>query len=378
MYLSKNITVKAVDDGVQKSKQEVEQELLDKHEKEHTGAENSTTPTTDAGTEEKKVDEPLTEKVQEESSRDLSEEDVLSHIKKRYNKDINSVEELWAEKEDNEPLPEDVSAYLKYRKETGRGFEDYVSLNRNFNDLDDNTLLTEYLTATEEGLDKEDIADLLTEYAHDDLAEESEIKKIRLAKKKKVAEAKKYFNKQKEYYKEPLESSTASVPEGDLEKLKEYQQLIEDNKNAESVAVKKRSWFKEKTDEVFGGEFKGFEFTFDDKKITYSPGDTKEVRNMQSDPINFVKKFVGDDGFMKDAQGYHRALSAAFNPERFAKFFYEQGKSHATEDVMRKTKNINMTERKTPEVGKMKGGMQIRSLSQNSGRGLKIKSLRKK
>ena len=39
----------------------------------------------------------------------------------------------------------------------------------------------------------------------------------KLAKKKKIAEAKKYFNKQKEYYKEPLESSGTSVPEVELE-----------------------------------------------------------------------------------------------------------------------------------------------------------------
>ena len=65
------------------------------------------------------------------------------------------------------------------------------------------------------------------------------------------------------------------------------------------------------------------------------------------------------------------------NPEKFAQFFYEQGKSSGTEDVMRKTKNINMSERTAPEVA-TKGGMKIRSLSENSGRGLKIKSAKRK
>ena len=50
--------------------------------------------------------------------------------------------------------------------------------------------------------------------------------------------------------------------------------------------------------------------------------------------------------------------------------------SNATEDVMRKTKNINMTERTTPEIS-TKGGMQVKSVSQPSSRGLKIKSVKR-
>ena len=79
---------------------------------------------------------------------------------------------------------------------------------------------------------------------------------------------------------------------------------------------------------------------------------------------------------MKDAQGYHRALALAMNPDKFARFFYEQGKSNATENVMRKTKNINMTERKTPEVVN-KGGMQVKALNPSSGKGLRIRSLKR-
>ena len=30
---------------------------------------------------------------------------------------------------------------------------------------------------------------------------------------------------------------------------------------------------------------------------------------------------------MKDAEGYHRAMSIAMNPDKFAQFFYEQGKA---------------------------------------------------
>ena len=64
---------------------------------------------------------------------------------------------------------------------------------------------------------------------------------------------------------------------------------------------------------------------------------------------------------IKDAAGYHRSLAMAMNPEKFAKFFYEQGMSDATDDVTRKIKNINMTERRAPEVVN-KGGMQVKAV----------------
>ena len=371
------IKVRAIGEAEEKSPQQREQELLDKHEEKSQAEPEGTvkevvleTADSDAS-----VDTPVTEKVKQEV--ELNDDDVLLHINKRYNKEIKSVDDLFQEREEAEPLPEDVSAYLKYRKETGRSFEDYVKLNRDFNSLGEDNLLREYLTATEEGLDKDDIIDLMTEYSYDDLDEESEIKKIKLAKKKKIAQAKKYFNKQKEYYKEPLESSTASIPEGELEKIQAYEQQMQDAKKLHEENEKKKNWFAKKTDEVFGSEFKGFEFTLDDKKMTYSPGDVAEVKKAQSSPFSWINKYIGDDGLIKDANGYHKALAVAMNPERFAKFFYEQGKSFATEDVMRKTKNINMTTRNTPEVVS-KGGMKIRSLNTDSGRGLKIKSLRKK
>ena len=79
---------------------------------------------------------------------------------------------------------------------------------------------------------------------------------------------------------------------------------------------------------------------------------------------------------MKDAAGYHKALAVAMNPEKFAQYFYEQGKANATEDVMRKTKNINMTTRSTPEVSS-KSGTQFKSLNNDSGRGLKIRSIKR-
>ena len=92
--------------------------------------------------------------------------------------------------------------------------------------------------------------------------------------------------------------------------------------------------------------------------------------------MNFVNKYLDSNGLLSDAEGYHRSLAIAMNPERFAQFFFEQGQSQATENVMRKTKNVDMSERTAPQVA-TKGGLQVKSVSQPSSRGLKIKSIKK-
>jgi hypothetical protein len=109
----------------------------------------------------------------------------------------------------------------------------------------------------------------------------------------------------------------------------------------------------------------------------FAPGDANELKKVQATPQNFINKFLDDQGLIKDAAGYHRSLSIAMHPEKFAKFFYEQGMSDATDDVTRKIKNINMSDRKAPEVGKATGGVQVRAVNPDSGRNLKIRSIKK-
>ena len=114
-----NIKVKAVElveDN--KSQAEIEETLLKKHEE----TLEETTPEVEQ-TEEKTPEVEAKEEVQEKEetpSSELNDETVLDYIKNRYNKDIESVDDLFAQREQNEELPEDVSTYLKYKKETGR------------------------------------------------------------------------------------------------------------------------------------------------------------------------------------------------------------------------------------------------------------------
>lgn len=384
------IKVREVKPIESKGIQELEEELLNRHEEQiqvQVVSDNATpvivmTPETAVNREvEPQVDPEPTPNEEpdpqpEPVSTELKEEDVLSYISKRYNKEINSFDELVSERSE-EQLPEDVSAYLKYRKETGRSFEDFIKLKEDFDSMDPDNLLRNYLKSTQVGLDDEDIDVMMEEYSYnEDLDDDSTIKRAKLAKKKLVAEAKQYFNTQKEKYKMPLESRTADISPEEKEELQAYKQYISQAKTMEQEAERKREWFSKKTDEVFNNEFKGFEFKVNDQVLRFAPGDAVELKKAQLTPTNFINKYLDDSGMMKDAAGYHRALAVAMNPERFAKFFYEQGMAAATEDVNRKIKNINMSERQAPQ-STVKDGFQVKSVNPDSGKGLKIRSIKR-
>jgi len=363
----------------EKSQAEVEQQLLKDHEEKFE--ENQTPVVTD-----NKVDFSKDKEVKEEEKLDaslplpeLSDTDVLSYIKNRYNKDINSVDELFAEKEANEELPEDVSAYFKYKKETGRGIEDFYNLQKDFNTMDDDIVLANYYSSTEDGLDEIDIQDIIEDkFSFDeDLDEPKDIKKIKLAKKRELAKAKKFLNEQKDKYKTPLESSGGGLSEDQKENLTAYKSYIEKSKSQEDEGKRKYDYFLNKTDEVFNSEFKGFDFTVGDNDFTFKPGTAEELKNVQSDVNNFISKFLNEDGLMQDPKGYHRSLAVAMNPDKFAQFFYDQGMSKAVDDVSRKSKNINMDIRQTPQTVS-KNGIKIKPVGNTeSGRGLKIRSIKK-
>lgn len=350
------IKVREVNEVESKSTQEVEQELLEKHEAEQTD------------------EQPVQEETVEEPAG-LSEDDVRSFLSERYGREIASLDELAEVRETAPELPDDVAAYYKFKQETGRGLEDFMKVNRNLDEVNGDALLKEYLLLTEDGLDSEDVDMMMEEYTYDeDLDDEADIKKAKLAKKKAIAKAKKYFEEQKEKYQAPLESRGAASLE-DSEEYQAYKQYVEQAKTYQEEQKRRKEWFDEKTNEVFSDGFKGFEFSIDNKSYVYTPGDRTELKKLQQTPEAWLNKYLDDKGLVKDAAGYHKSLAVAMNPEKFAQFFYEQGQANAVDDVMRKTKNINMSERAAPQ-STTKGGLKIRAVNQDSGRGLKIKTRR--
>lgn len=371
-----------------KSTQEIEKELLEKHEAQLEAVDNpepkdevervnlQEAPAEEEKVVEEKVEEPVVE-TPEVSAQEMSETDVLSYITNKYGEEVSSLDDFIVKRNASEELPEDVKAYFEYKKETGRSISDFVKLQQDYDSMNPDSLIASYYSATEEGLDSEDIQYLMDDkFGFDeDLDDDKEKKKKQLAKKRELSKAKKYFKEQKEKYKLPLESREV-VSESNKKEVEAYRKYIEENAAYEKEAANKLQWFKEETNKVFNKDFKGFEFVINDKKISYLPGSVEDVKSSQSSIDNFIQRYVDNRGLVKDTAQYHRALSMAMNPDKYAKFFYEQGKADAVDNISKKTKNINMDVRSTPQVTS-KSGFKVRSLNQDSGRGLKIRSIKK-
>ena len=363
----------------EKGTQQVEAELLERHsEQQNVDADTETVETTEkvevpAVEETPKAEEKVEEAVEKKEIEDV---DVLSYIKNRYDKDIDSVDELFATKESNEELPEDVATFLKYKQETGRGIEDFVRLNRDLSSYDEDKLLAEYYKDVSPHLDDEDVEfELESKYSYDgEYDDDSEVKKRKIAKKQELAKAKDHFGKLKEQYKTPLESREVGVSEKDQESYKAYQEYVAQSKTVEEQQLKKRDYFFKKTDELFNTDFEGFKFKVGDRDLVYQPSETEQIKKDQSDVNNFIDSHLDNNGLLKDAATYHRSLSVAMNPDAFASFFYEQGKADAVENISKESKNIDM--RRAPETV-IKGGFKVTGSVPDTGSRLIIRSNKK-
>ena len=356
-------TVRAVTDEDNKSQQEIERELIAQKEQEDAAR---------AAEEAKAAAEAAkAAKADEGKEPEITEELVLRFLSEKSGKQIQTIESLFQKEE----IPEDIDAILKYKKETGRSIADYMKLQRNVDSVKEDELLADYFLATEAGLDESDIPAIMAEFQYDEeIDDEAHVRKAKLAKKQALSKAKMYFKEQTEKYKLPIEQIDKNVIRKDSEEYKAYQQWLEQTNQTKTVAEQRRGFFMKKTEELFNPEFKGFEFQIGEQKMTFTPGDPKELKSLQSDPMNWVKKYIGEDGNIADVAGYHKALSVAMNPEKFAKHFYDQGVAKATEDVMAKMKNVDMGARTIPQTTRT-GGLQIKAVSPESpfSGGLKIK-----
>ena len=321
------------------------------------------------------VEETVGEVSSEESTETVEKDEVFQALEEITDEEAGEkveevkeeIEEALAEAEaTGKPLPESVEKLMQFMDETGGDLEDYVRLNQDYDKLDNTNLLREYYKQTKPHLDNEEINFLMEEsFSYDEeLDEDRDIRKKKIALKEQVAEAKAYLDGQKSKYYDDLKAGSKLTPE-QQEAIEFYQKYNEESETSRANAENLKSKFNEKTNEVFNDSFEGFEYNVGDKSFRYKVKDVDSVKTEQSNINNFVKKFLNDKNVMEDATGYHKGLYTANNADAIARHFYEQGKADAIQDTMANAKNINTNARGSH--GEVKaGGITVRALGDTS------------
>lgn len=280
-----------------------------------------------------------------------SDDDVLEYLKTK--------EELLskvAPKSESKELPEDVKKYLEFKEETGRGYSDFLEYQRDFSQLDEQDVVKRYMKEMNPEFDNEDIQDeFLDAYAYDeDLDDERDIRKKTRAFKKAHADALEYFNSQKEKYAVPLGSNDTDIPA----EYKSAKEFVDSIKTQEELSQKQSEIFLKETENLFTNEFKGFEFKVGEEVINHKPANIQSTKETQSNVMNFLGKFLDENGFIKDPEGYHKALYVAMNYESILSNVYETAKAKTIEDEVKNSKNIDMGMRNTPD--RLPSGMKFK------------------
>jgi hypothetical protein len=266
-------------------------------------------------------------------------------------------------------LPENIDKLVAFMEETGGSVEDYVRLNADYSSVDDKTLLKEYYKQTKPYLESDDVSLLLEDYDYDeDIDEERDIRKKKIAFKEEVGKAKSFLEKTKsKYYDEiKLRPGVTQEQQKATEFFNRYQ---EDQK----IAEQQHSDFKSKTNDYFTNEFKGFDFNVGKKKFRYGLQDPGKVAENQSSINNFVGKFLDDSGNIKDTKGYHKAIYIASNADKIINHFYEQGRTDATKEIVSSSKNPSTEPRQTSS-SEFVNGIKIKSVSGYDSSKLRIKT----
>jgi len=299
------------------------------------------------------VDSPLQEIIEEESKPEVKEP-VIS------------------EKPEESQLPENIEKLVAFMKETGGTIEDYARLNADYSSVDDVTLLKEYYKKHKPYLDNSDVDLLLEDFSYDEeLDEPKEIRKRKIAFKEEVAKAKNFLEETKSKYYDEIK-----LRPGVTQEQQKAMDFFNRYNESQKTAAQNYEIFKEKTNNLFSEEFKGFEFNLANKKFNYNISNPKEVADTQSDINNIVGKFLTKDGTIKDATGYHKAMFAASNADKIANHFYEQGKADAIKDVVSKSKNPSMnTAREAPKDVYI-NGLKVKAISGTDSSKLRIKTKR--
>tara|TARA_R110000822_G_scaffold37319_1_gene104522 strand:- start:900 stop:2087 length:1188 start_codon:yes stop_codon:yes gene_type:complete len=310
-------------------------------------------------------DEKPVENVIKEIQNDDEVKEEVKQTTKEYKESKRDAEVI------GKPLPENIEKLVSFMEKTGGDIEDYVRLNADYSTIDNESLLREYYKQTRPHLEYDEVNFLLEDnFKYDeDVADEREIKKKKLAFKEEIGKAKNFLTDLKDKYYDEIKLKS-NVTE-DQKKAMDFFNRYQEDQNAIST---QREEFKRVTENTFNDDFEGFDFKLGDKKFRYGVKNPNEIVENQLDITNFVKTFLNKEGVLSDPKGYHKAMYAARNADTIATHFYEQGKADAVKDVVAKSKNITTEARQEGTGNVFVNGLKVKAVSGVDSSKLKIKT----
>jgi len=314
------------------------------------------------------------QRVEQEDEENLleivNEEEVTETVVEETTKE----EVIQESKDSGIELPENIQKVVDFMNETGGSLEDYVNLNKDFSQLDSESLLKEYYKQTKSHLDQDEIDFLIEDnFSYDeDMDEDRDIRRKKLAYKEEIAKAKQFLEESKaKYYEEvKLGSKLSQDQQKAIDFFNRYNQ---EQSETRVIQEKQIENFNKKTDSLFSDNFKGFDFKVGEQKYRFNVKDAEGVKQKQSDINNFIGQFLDENNMLKDAGGYHKALFVANNADAIVNHFYEQGKADAIKQISLESKNINMDPRKTNNGVIETGGIKVKAISGDDSSKLRIK-----
>jgi len=289
---------------------------------------------------------------------------------------VEEKEEVVAQEEVKQPevvenkLPENIEKLVAFMEETGGTIEDYTRLNADYSSIDDVTLLKEYYKKNKPYLDNSDVDLLLEDFIFDEeVDEEKDIRKKKLAFKEEVAKAKNFLEETKSKYYDEIK-----LRPGVTQEQQKAMDFFNRYSKEQEQAKQQHQLFKENTKKLFSDDFKGFDISVGEKKYKYNIQNKDKVAENQSNITNLVGKFLDAKGNVKDVAGYHKAMYAAENVDRIASHFYEQGKADAVKDVIDKSKNLSNTQARKTQGEVFLNGLKVKAISGSDSAKLKIKT----
>jgi len=266
-------------------------------------------------------------------------------------------------------LPENIEKLVEFMNETGGTVQDYVRLNADYSDVNEDVLLKEYYKNTKPHLNSEEVDFIMEEtFSYDtEVDEERDVKKKKLAKKEAVAEARSHLEGLKQKYYDEIK-----LRPGVTQEQKKATDFFNRYNDEQKIAEQKHSKFINNTKQLFSNEFKGFDFEVGEKKFRYGVKDPGAVAENQSNLNNFVERFLDKEGNVKDTKGYHKAMYAAQNVDKIVNHFYEQGKTDGIKTVVDGSKNPDTGVRQT-QGDIFVGGLKVRAIDGVDSSKLKIK-----